>query len=141
MAGENKISISYSPPPLSFIHRPTVSMIETEGGPVNSDRFLRQNEASNIETNFNTNTNTADVKKTRASATITKPAPMPDDDSAVNKSPKSEMMWDILKQLQSDIMEIRREHRGRSPTRSISRSKKRRYRKRSSSRGKKRRRI
>ena len=38
-------------------------MIETEGGPVNSDRFLRQNEASNIETNFNTNTNTADVKK------------------------------------------------------------------------------
>ena len=44
MAGENKISISYSPPPLSFIHRPTVSMIETEGGPVNSDRFLRRNE-------------------------------------------------------------------------------------------------
>ena len=141
MAWENKISISYSPPPLSFIHRPTVSMIETEGGPVNSDRFLRQNEASNIETNFNTNTNTADVKKTRASATITKPVPMPDDNSAVNKSPKSEMMWDILKQLQSDIMEIRREHRGRSPTRSISRSKKRRYRKRSSTRGKKRRRI
>ena len=141
MAGENKISISYSPPPLSFIHRPTVSMIETEGGPVNSDRFLRQNEASNIETNFSTNTNTADVKKTRASATITKPVPMPDNNSAVNKSPKSEMMWDILKQLQSDIMEIRREHRGRSPTRSISRSKKRRHRKRSSTRGKKRRRI
>ena len=55
------------------------------------------------------------------------------------------MMWDILKQLQSDITEIRRERkgekRGRSQIRSISRSKKRRYTKRSSSRGKKRRRI
>ena len=53
------------------------------------------------------------------------------DSSAVSKSPKSEMMWDILKQLQSDIMEIRREckgeKRGRSPTRSISRGKKWRY--------------
>ena len=41
------------------------------------------------------------------------------DSSAVSKSSKSEMMWDIIKQLQSDITEIRREHkgekRGRSP--------------------------
>ena len=28
------------------------------------------------------------------------------DSSAVSKSPKSEKMWDILKQLQSDITEI-----------------------------------
>ena len=41
------------------------------------------------------------------------------------------MMWDILKQLQSDITEIRKkrkgEKRGGSSTRSISRGKKRRY--------------
>ena len=153
MARENKISISNSPPPLSLIHRPTDSLIDTEGRPISSDRCFRQNEPSNIETNFEviSKTNTAHVKKTRSSATITKPVSMPDavqnelDSPAVSKSPKSEMMWDILKQLQSDITEIRRERkgekRGRSPTRSISRDKKQRYKKRSSSRGKKRRRI
>ena len=113
---------------MSFIHRPTDSLIATEGRPISSDRFFRQTEPSNIETNFEvvSKTNTAHVKKARSSATITKPVPMPDavenelDSSAVGKSPKSEMMWHILKQLQSDITEIRRERkgekRGRSPT-------------------------
>ena len=143
MARENKISISNSPPPLSLIHRPTDSLIDTEGRPISSDRCFRQNEPSNIETNFEviSKTNTAHVKKTRSSPTITKPVSMPDavqnelDSPAVfySKSPKSEMMWDILKQLQSDITEIRSERkgekRGRSPARSISRDKKRRYKK------------
>ena len=80
MAEENKISISNSPPPLTFIHRPTDSLIDTEGRPISSDRFFRQNEPSNMETNFEviSKTNTAHVKKTRSSATITKPLPMPD---------------------------------------------------------------
>ena len=52
MAGENKISISNSPPPLSFIHKPTDSLIDTEGRLISSDRYFRQNEPSNIETNL-----------------------------------------------------------------------------------------
>ena len=124
---ENKISISNSPPTLSFIHRPIDSLIDTDSRPISSDGCFRQNEPSNIETNFEviSKTNTAYVKKTRPSTTI-KQIPMPDavqneiDSSAVSKSPKSEMMWDILKQLQSDITEIRRERkgekRGKGPT-------------------------
>ena len=75
--GENKISIFNSPLPLSFIHKPIDSLIDTEGRPISSYRFYRQNEPSNMETNFEviSQTNTTHVNKlgkTRYSATNNK---------------------------------------------------------------------
>ena len=40
MVGENKISISNSPLPLSFIHRPTDSLIDTEGRPISREERI-----------------------------------------------------------------------------------------------------